>query len=263
MTRPEPRQYFTRCEHCRAALPLTFPDLARAGGMVRCGSCGRTLNALAAVFDALPDDDAAPIRATGMPPMLAPHVEQEEIIGSAAAEDPAESGESGDDSGPVLHLDLEPEPAPGWMRWLWPALAVVLLLLLGLQLFGPERWRIDPATLGFAGDAPATLDGAIHLVSRDMHAHPSLDDAFVISAVLVNRAARTVAWPNIELKLFDASQQVVAQRRLAPREYLDPAADLDAGFAPGAHLPVVLEMAVESSRPAGFSMNFYYSADSG
>ncbi|MGM0657648.1 MAG: zinc-ribbon and DUF3426 domain-containing protein [Pseudomonadota bacterium] len=257
---------FTRCEHCRAVLPVRFSDLGQAGGMVRCGSCGRTLNALAHLYPEFPDGSSRPIAPSGMPPMLQPHVEQEQIIDSAEAAEAAEavetpeasSDDTDDDRGPVLRLDLEPEPAPAWVRFAWPALALILVAALVVQFVGPERWRIDPGMLGL-GDAPVlAAEDAVQMVSRDMHPHPSLDDAFIISAVLVNRSPRAVAWPNIELELFDASQQTVARRRLAPADYLSPEADPSAGFKPDVRLPLVLEMAVESSRPSGFSMSFYY-----
>jgi len=245
---------FTRCEHCRAVLPVGFADLGQAGGMVRCGSCGRTLNALANLYPAFPDESTKAIAPSGMPPMLQPHVEQEQIIDSTAQGDEAPV----DNRGPVLRLELEPEPAPGWMRYLWPILGLVLAGGLVLQFVGPEQWRLDPAALGIGDSAPQASGDAVQLISRDMHPHPSLNDAFVISAVLVNRSGRTVPWPNIELKLFDASQQTVARKRLAPRDYLSAEANLDDGFSPDVRLPVVLEMAVESSRPSGFSMTFYY-----
>ena len=246
---------FTRCDHCEAVLPVRYSELGQAGGMVRCGSCGRTLNALARLYPSFPDDAGQPVKPSGMPPMLQPHVEQERMLDESG---PIDREEEKDTAPPVLHLDLEPEPPPAWTRWIWPIVGVLLIGLLAVQLFGPERWRADLDWLEFGATEPVPIADAVQLVSRDMHPHPSLDDAFVISAVLVNRAGRSVPWPNIELKLFDASQQVVGRRRLAPREYLSEDADIDAGFAPDVRLPVVLEMAVGSSRPAGFSMSFYY-----
>lgn len=248
-------QVFTRCEHCQAVLPLDYGSLAQAGGMVRCGSCGRTLNGLARLYPAFPDGSAKPISPSGMPPMLQPHVEQEQILGSSR---PIElDDDTVDNRGPVLRLDIEPEPAPAWIRFIWPALAVLLIALLALQLAGPERWRLDPKMLGLGQAEPVAVQDAIKLVSRDMHAHPSLNDAVVISAVLVNRSDQSIPWPNIELRLFDASQQTVAQKRLSPNDYLAEETNQGGGFAPGLRLPIVLEVSVESSRPSGFSMSFY------
>lgn len=218
--------------------------------MVRCGNCGRTINALSSLFDRPPAGDDTPIEASGMPPLLNPDVEQERIL-------EVDEERTGRDDTPVLEPDFSPDPSPPWMRGIWIGVAVLLVALLGVQLFGPESVRLDAGTLGFGEAPPAAMDEAIQLVSRDMHPHPTLDDSVIVSAVLVNRADRTVPWPNIVLKLFDASQQVVGERRLAPSDYLDPSADLDAGFAPDVRLPVVLEMVVEASDPVGFSMAFY------
>ncbi|HKL50529.1 MAG TPA: zinc-ribbon and DUF3426 domain-containing protein [Wenzhouxiangellaceae bacterium] len=249
---------FTRCEHCQAVLPLDYVSLAQAGGMVRCGSCGRTLNGLACLYPAFPDGSIQPISPSGMPPMLQPHVEQEQILDSSRPADVDD--DAVDHRGPVLRLDIEPEPAPAWVRLIWPALAVLLVALLALQLAGPQRWRLDPEMLGLGQADPIAVQDAIQLISRDMHAHPSLNDAVVISAVLVNRSDRSVAWPNIELRLFDASQQTVAQKRLSPNDYLAAETNQGDGFAPGLRLPIVLEVSVESSRPSGFSMRFYSQA---
>lgn len=254
---------FTRCQHCRAILPLEISQLAQAGGMVRCGGCGRTLNALATLYPEFPDDNTTAVRPTGMPPMLQPHVEQEDMIGSSSAghkddqETPPEPEQELDRRGPVLNLNLDPEPAPAWSRFVWPLAGLLLLGLLGLQLFGPEQWRVDPAMLGLAPAEPINDADAVRLVSRDMHPHPSIDDAWVISAVLVNRARSSIAWPRIELRLFDSSQQVVARRRLSPADYLSEDTDLESGFPPDLLLPVVLEVSVAGSRPAGFSMTFH------
>jgi len=262
MTQDEHATAYTRCEHCSAVLPVLFAQLAEAGGMIRCGSCGRTLNALARLYPTLPEDEDLPVEPTGMPPLLQPHVEQEQIIGDsepnpddaeASAEPAAASA-----TGPVLHLDLEPDLPPRWARFLWPTLALALVGALALQLIGPDQWRVDLDLPGLRSDELAPIPNAVQLVSRDMHDHPSLDDAVVISAVMVNRAAATVPWPHIEVRLFDASQQAIGQRRLTPTDYLAEGTDIDAGLASDLRVPLVLEMAVAASRPEGFSMSFHY-----
>lgn len=258
---PDSRQSaYTRCDHCSAVLPVTFEQLGEAGGMVRCGSCGRTLNALARLETGDPGADSRAVHPNGMPPILQPRVEQEQILGSAGAE-----GEPADDdadpepeAGPVLNFDLEPEPPPLWARVVWPLLALLLLAALGLQLFGPERWRVDLDWPGFGAEPLVPVADAIQLVSRDMHPHPSLDDAVIVSAVMINRAAQAVPWPDIEIRLFDASQQPVGRRRLEPSDYLDEGVSIDRGLAPDVRVPLVLEMTTGASRPVGFSMSFVY-----
>jgi predicted Zn finger-like uncharacterized protein len=254
---------YTRCEHCQAVLPIRPEDLAQAGGMVRCGSCGRTINALASMFREPPGAGSTPIPADGMPPMLNPLIEQDGLLGGDVPDDPESTGPSagtaGEDaaSSTASPPDFSPEPAPRWARWAWPTVVVVGLLALGLQLFGPESLRVEPDALGL-GAAPTIEAGeAIELVSRDLHRHPSLNDAVIVSAVLINRADQPVPWPRIDLRLFDASQQVIGQRLLEPADYLDPSTDPEGTLGPNVRLPVVLEMVVEGSTPSGFSMSFH------
>lgn len=258
---------YTRCTNCRVVLPLAPVDLAQAGGVVRCGSCGRTLNALSELYAYPPGPDATPIAGDGMPPLLTPRAEQQLMpededdvppaaaIDSDAADVPAFAKSA--EPGPILDFSPLAQPAPQWLRWFWPALTLLLTVLLLLQLFGPDRWRVDWSALGGAPIEQTTPDEAVQVVSRDLHAHPTLSDAVVISAVLVNRSEQTVRWPEIQVRLFDASQQVIGERRLLPQDYMDPQADLSSGFAPDVRLPLVLEMVTDASVPTGFSLAFY------
>lgn len=249
---------FTRCDHCSAVLPVTFEELGKAGGMVRCGSCGRTLNALARLETGVPGTDGRAIHPDGMPPILQPRVEQEQILASGAEKPETTEDDPDPEPGPVLHLDLEPDPPPLWARVVWPLLALLMLAAVALQLFGPERWRVDVDWPGFGAEPLVPVADAIQLVSRDMHPHPSLDDAVIVSAVMINRAAQAVPWPDIEIRLFDASQQPVGRRRLEPSDYLDEGVSIDRGLAPDVRVPLVLEMTTGASRPVGFSMSFVY-----
>lgn len=236
---------YARCTGCGATLAPTPAHLAEAGGVVRCGSCGKTFNALANLFDHPPtDDQAQPLPAGGMPPLIPPRAAPD---GTPPAPEP--------EPGPRLALDLEPAPVSRRARILWPAAALVLLALAVLQVAGPESWRVPLPGLDSAADPPP--GEAIEIVSRDLHAHPTVAGAVVVSAVLANRADRTIAYPVLEVRLYDASQQPVARRRFEPAEYLDETASLDRGLQPDVLLPVVLELATEGTSPTGFQFLFY------
>ncbi|MDT8439383.1 MAG: zinc-ribbon and DUF3426 domain-containing protein [Wenzhouxiangellaceae bacterium] len=250
-----PPRAWTRCEHCQSILALTIADLAQAGGIVRCGHCGRTINALVALYPQ-PAEDSGPLPVNGMPPLLAA-----QALPSDPDLPPDADGPSSDvpptSAGPVLQLDLAPDPPSRAQRLAWPLLALVLLAGVVLQLFGPEAWRVHLPLPGFESPPVVSAARAIEVVSRDMHAHPALPDAWVISAVLLNRSGGDVPWPTIDLRLFDTSQQLIAQRRLQPADYLDPGVRPDGRFGAGLRLPVVLQVASDGTQPAGFSMQFH------
>lgn len=234
---------YARCPGCGATLAPAAAHLAEAGGVVRCGSCGKTFNALAHLFDHPPaDEENQPLPAGGMPPLIQPLAA---TGGEEAAPEP----------GPRLVLDLERAPVSRRARILWPAAALVLLALVVLQVAGPGDWRVP---LPWLEPASAPLPGeAIEIVSRDLHPHPTVDEAIVISAVLANRSGSVIAYPVVEVQLYDASQQPVARRRFEPAEYLDENTSLDRGLRPDVLLPVVLELTTEGTTPTGFRFLFY------
>ncbi len=248
---------FTRCPACEALYELTPTELAEAAGVVRCSNCGKTFNSLANLFNRQPEAEDEPLRGQGMPPLLGhriflqphlPGLEQSEPSGLAradAAEDP--------DAEAFVEAVLQPAPS----RQGWPiAVALLALLAVGqaMWMLGlPERWLDAPAR----NAAPASPDDAIALVGRDMHAHPTRSDAVIVSALLRNQSPGTVEFPIIELRLFDRSNQVLGVRRLQPEEYLPNPARAPSGLASGTMLPLIVEVAVTGSEPAGFELRFF------
>lgn len=251
---------FTRCPACQAVYELHASVLAEAAGVVRCGNCGKTFNSLSELFEHHPDQSTESLRGGGMPPML----EHPDMV---QAELPVEHFEDVDDE-PDETSAVEPlsefENVPAdesWRRWLWPGISAALLALLVIQLWVFWQTPGSPIAqwLGSAAQPDAGLDPneAIQIVSRDMHAHPSLDDAVVISANLHNQADTAVPFPVMEVRFFDASQQVLGVRRLAPEEYLRDTDVIERGLPAGVVMPVLLEFVVGTSDPAGFQMRFH------
>lgn len=254
---------FTRCPACEALYELTPGELAEAAGVVRCSNCGKTFNSLANLFDRQPEAEDEALRGQGMPPLLAHRILlQPNLPGlDQATSEPAATGaETGAaDETTSRHADPSIEEAlqQSPNRTGWP-IAVALLVLLavaqGLWLLDlPERWLdASPGTT-----TPIGPDGAVALVGRDMHVHPTQPDAVVINALLRNQSASTIDFPVIELRLFDRSGQIVGARRLPPDDYLPNPARAPSGLAPGTLLPLIVEVAVTGSEPAGFELRFF------
>lgn len=251
---------YTRCPACQAVYELQAKVLAEAAGVVRCGNCGKTFNSLSELFENHPDQSAEPLRGDGMPPML----EHPDMV---QAELPVEYFEDADDE-PEEATAVEPLPGfenglpdKNQRRWLWPTISAALLALLVIQLWAFWQTPGSPIAqwLGSAAQPDAGLDPneAIQIVSRDLHPHPSLDDAVVISANLHNRANTAIPFPILEVRFFDASQQVLGVRRLAPKEYLRDTTAIERGLQAGVVMPVLLEFVVGTSDPAGFQMRFH------
>lgn len=247
---------YTRCPACEAAYELHPRELAEAAGVVRCSNCGKTFNSLAALFAEKPEEYMKPMRGRGMPPLLGHRIyQQHEIPGLDEA--PPRLGVASDEADAAANTPEQRVPAEKTSDpRAWVAAAAALLILLIVQSVG---W-FD--TLGqwfnFAtSDNRVTPAESMALVSRDLHAHPSRDDAVIISATLRNQGTLPVDLPVLELRLFDSSNQMLGVRRFQPEEYLPASRPRDQKMAPGLDLPVILDVVVTGSQPAGFEFRFF------
>lgn len=61
---------------------------------------------------------------------------------------------------------------------------------------------------------------AFRIISRDVHSHPSVQNAQLVSLRMLNTADYPQAFPVLEVSLLDTTQNVVAVRRFNAKEYL-------------------------------------------
>lgn len=246
---------FTRCPGCQAVFELDARVLAEAAGVVRCGNCGKTFNTLSHLYADHPEDAAEPIRGGGMPPLLEhPELVQTELPVQVSDAPELEPWYSNDE--PEAEI-AEPRPIPAVV---WPVTSAVLLLLLVIQTWMLWQTPSSPLTswiTGGAGDFQANPNEAVQIVSRDMHRHPSLDDAIVVSASLRNQERFAIDFPILEIQFYDPSQQVLGARRLQPDEYLHDTQMIRQGMPPGTVIPLLLEFVVGTTEPTGFQIRFY------
>lgn len=257
---------YTRCPACQAVYELQASALAEAAGVVRCGNCGKTFNSLSQLFSEHPDESDAPISGGGMPPMLEyPDLVQGELpVDSDRAPEsseasPTHAADATDDDG---RLDwLGGSESPRRLPALWPAISALLLLVLLIQFLVLWQTPGSPIARLFGGEAAPASAGdpneAIQIIARDMHPHPSLDDAVVISTSLRNRSDARLEFPVIEVRFYDASQQVIGVRRLQPEDYIRDAQTRREGMAAGLIMPLMLEFVIGTTEPAGFQMRFF------
>lgn len=249
---------YTRCPSCEAVFALSLEELAEAAGVVRCSNCGKSFNSLAQLFAVRPDAKSEPLRGQGMPPLLANRVLLQPSLPGLDNEAVSETSPASqaDEIEPMLPTESASAGSSKSSSMLWP----MLVGLLGVFALGQGFWLASDAAPGTERESGVTeqthTSRAISLVGRDLHPHPSREDAVVINALLRNNSAGNVDFPLIELRLFDRSNQLLGVRRLQPNEYLpDPERALR-GLGSGSSLPVIVEVAQTGSEPTGFELRF-------
>ena len=98
----------------------------------------------------------------------------------------------------------------------------------------------------------------LSIQASDLQADPAHRGLLVLTATVRNRAARTLAYPYVELSLTDAQDQVVVRRAFAPNEYLGGTADLAAGIPANAEVSIKLFIDASATTQAGYRLYLFY-----
>lgn len=247
---------YTRCPACESVYELDAQLLAEAAGVVRCGNCGKTFNSLSSLFHEHPKAAEDPLNGGGMPPLLDYRAIMQPELPGVSLFDDAKLPEPG----PSLSFPEAAAAGVAAPRW-WALASLVLGIILLVQITLQAQYPASPVASLLAGGhktvALAESDEAIQIVSRDMHRHPTLDDAIIVSATVRNPSSERLAWPVVEVRLYDPSQQVLGVRRLQPADYLQNADNVNLGMPTGLVVPVILEFVVGTTLPSGFDFRFY------
>jgi hypothetical protein len=121
--------------------------------------------------------------------------------------------------------------APWWSTLIWTILIIaVLLAALGqMAWFNREKLFLQAELKPHLERVCQRIDcqlqqktdlGNIELLSRDVRSHPTHNNALLITATFINRAAFEQPYPDVGLVLSDLGGNVIAQRQFRPQEYL-------------------------------------------
>ncbi len=156
---------------------------------------------------------------------------------------------------------------PWWGTAGWVAGVIALLVLLVAQYGyfnrnelaaypGLRPWVQSLCAVTGCSIPPQRDLSRIELVSRNVVSHPSVPNALLVSATLVNHAPFPQPYPVLEVKLLDVNGKVVAMRRFRPSEYLSEGLFPELGMVPEMPVRVVLEVEDPSNSATSFQFEF-------
>ena len=153
---------------------------------------------------------------------------------------------------------------------LYAAAALALVVALALQLvldYGDRLAAHAPFTRPILASACSLLGctvaplhdaAALSIDASDLQADPAHRGLLHLSATIRNRAAYPIAYPYLELTLTDASDQIVARRALAPREYVGGTANASAGIPGNGESVVRIFIDASATSQAGYRLYLFY-----
>lgn len=257
---------FTRCPGCKSVHQLNAPLLAQGNGLYRCGNCNKVSNALQLLFDYRPEADDQPSNAgstSRQPPVLGSNADTEESANREITQELSE------EEAQLLRAagfhNLQQSSRSTQKFWVIAAIVLGMATLANVYFVSGDALMAQPsvrsalAGIGLVEALPEHEFKQIellHLASSEMHSHPTLDETLILNATIVNRADQTQAFPSLQITLFDAQNQPLALRVFEPSEYLHGDYGPGNGMAPGAYLPVILELLDPGQHAVGFELRF-------
>lgn len=252
----------TSCPACTTTFRVLPEQLKRRDGKVRCGKCRSVFDAFKSLAT-LPDEGAPEAG-------VATAVESASTVPAATAAQP--SLDIGPALGAAVGLAVPAAPAqrvPVRRRLLWPAIVLLLAVLLAVQLVHALRERIGTfpalhpvvsALCRLAGCvvAPPKRSEQLAIESSDLQADPARPSRIVLTAALRNRGTSIVAYPALELTLTNAQDQALVRRIFLPADYLREPPDAERGMSALAEVNVRIELDTGELRPAGYRLFLFY-----
>jgi predicted Zn finger-like uncharacterized protein len=282
---------YTQCPECLSVFSLDAQTLAQAHGHVVCGHCEAGFDSLATLAEQLPAEPFVelPLNEAALePPRLdlvvyrpRPDPPAVAVVGemvTAAAPRPAVEDFSRLTFAPRFAREPRPHErtarrrqqhlrSPGERHWPWVVACLLLTLLLAVQLAWAKRdelirqpvvnhWLRGSCAM-FGCELPlVAAPQQLRLLASNVQAHPSVAGALMISASVRNDAIFAQPWPVLAITLSNAQGQRIAMRRLQPAEYLDDAAVLRHGLAPGGSAVLLLEVEDPGDKAVAFEIGF-------
>ncbi len=265
----------TQCPECDTRFKVSQTQLEAYQGMVRCGHCQATFNAMQHLYDDQPSPQLSL-------PMGAAIAAQSPTVTTPDKNNVAVTkvGSTAQLSSPltltqqfsVLKMadEVPHRPIKKWFSWLWATGTFLLIMVLLAQAGYFLRVEIAARLPGLK---PALTTYCIWLKcsiplpkkaqlmsieSSDLEASPAQGNIIALDVSLRNRAPYTQAYPNLELTLTDTTDMALARRIFQPAEYLKPGEDENRGLSPGREISIKLHLDTTDLKPTGYRLFLFY-----
>ncbi len=248
----------TVCPHCNTRFKITKVQLEAHHGMVRCGHCMQSFDALT---NFAPDQLDLPLELPVLGTPAAPPGSRLAVLQPMTlAEQVA-----------IVQDQDESEFQPKARFWPWAIAALLLLLILLAQAayffrvdIAAQLPNLKPVLAGYCRMLKCSVPlpqhaSLINIESSSIEADPANENQITLNALLRNRASYAQAFPNLELTLNDIQDQPLARRIFHPADYLPKTESESSGLLPNHELSVRLYLNTPNIKPSGYRLMLFYS----
>lgn len=186
---------YTQCTHCKAVFHVDMKDVTTAQGILRCGECLNTFNAVGSLSTSKPDK-----------PSFSKGAHSEEEVEDISALDDWQSHSTA--------LETNDKKA---ITEKSGTLFLASLFLLTFLLVAQVLYQ-NPSL--FSDSPPKREADQIEMLNYNVFAHPTKADVLLISGAIQNNAKHAQPFPTLEISLTDNQSNIIGLSRFTPKEYL-------------------------------------------
>lgn len=267
----------TRCPECDTLFNLTDKQLQQAGGKVQCGHCFYIFAAQAEPED---DEEFKLVEETSQLDTSDIDINTfAETINDIPAEEPIIEDKPHQQTEPLFEKnpmidDLVPpnirheaSESKRYASAIWSLLAIVMVLTATLQVIFFNRDvlankpGLRPYMLSFCELAHCKISelrdlSRLELSSKNVYSHPSVDNALMITAVIVNQAEFAQRFPVLQISFTNLVGDVIMARQFKPGEYLNADEENLTEMQPGLPIQITLEVVDPGNNATAYEFNF-------
>ncbi len=188
---------YTQCNHCKAIFHVDMKEVTSSQGLLRCGECLNTFNAVDSLSTAIPEKFQAP---------NPQYSDNEKAHLSSMDDSKANENKSN------YHRHENTKTLNKSANLFLASLFLLTFLLAAQVLYQNPSLYSDNVT--------ARLPDTVEMLNYNVFAHPNEAGVLLISGSIKNNAEHAQPYPSLEVSLTDAQSKLVGFSRFTPEEYL-------------------------------------------
>ena len=263
----------TRCPECNTLFKLNEHDLSAAEGQVQCGHCFAIFQAKSQqeTFELVEEVDTSDIDINTFTDAIDEIPEEQPLTDNF---DNQIEHTPLFDKNPMIDDLVPPElrhqqnTQPNkLLTTLMSLVLIIITLTAATQLIYFNRNtlaskpEIRPYMLGFCELANCEIADLrdlkrLELTSKNVYSHPNVDNALMITAVIVNQAAFAQQFPVLQISFTNLVGDIVRARQFKPGEYLNTSEETLSEMQPGLPIQISLEVLDPGKNATAYEFNF-------
>lgn len=259
-----------RCPECNTLFQLNESDLAASNSQVQCGHCFHIFQAeeKQQAFKLVEEVSTSDIDINTFADSI-DEIPKEEVIASETftAAPLFEQNAMVDD---LVPPELRQHTAPSstmLSKTLWSIGILCLTIAASIQMIYFKRAELTrntelrPYLVSLCElakcDIPELKDiSRLELSSKNVYSHPNVDNALMITAVMVNQASFAQQFPTLQVSFTNLVGDIIMARQFKPGEYLNTNEDKLSDMQPGLPIQIILEVIDPGNNATAYEFSF-------